>query len=83
MCLAVPAQILMIQGDQATADLHGNRIHINIALVPEAHQGQWVLVHAGFAIQLLDEQQAQCTWSVLHDLEDRAAGETVRSGAAT
>jgi hydrogenase expression/formation protein HypC len=71
MCLAVPAQIVSIDGLEGHADLHGNEIPICIALVPEAVAGDWVLIHAGFAIQRLDAQDAQQTWSVLSDLELR------------
>lgn len=69
MCLAVPAQLVQIHSDQeATADLHGNRLRINLALVPEARVGDWVLVHAGFAIQKLDPKEAAEIWSLLSDL---------------
>lgn len=69
MCLAVPAQLVEQFDDHtATADLHGNRVEVNTMLVPEAEVGDWVLMHAGFAIQRLDEQEAGETWSVLRDL---------------
>ena len=68
MCLAVPAQLVEMKETEAVADLHGNRISINTMLVPEAKLGDWVLVHAGFAIQRLDEQAARETFEVLEDL---------------
>ncbi len=71
MCLAVPAQLVDQQGQEALADLHGNRLRINTVLVPEAQIGDWVLIHAGFAIQRLNEQDATRTWAVLEDLQDR------------
>jgi hydrogenase expression/formation protein HypC len=52
----------------ATADLHGNRVRVSTMLVPEAGIGSWVLVHAGFAIETLDEAEAQATFAVLRDL---------------
>ena len=70
MCLAVPAQLSEQNGDQAVADLHGNRVRINTVLVPEAGVGDWVLVHAGFAIQRLDAEAAARTWSVLEEIDD-------------
>lgn len=71
MCLAVPAQLVERKGDEAVVDLHGNRVRVNTLMVPQAGVGDWVLVHAGFAIQRLDEEQAEATWAVLRDLQDR------------
>ncbi len=78
MCLAVPAQIVSREGDDAVADLHGNQVQVSTALVPGVQVGQWVLVHAGFAIQVLDCKTLEETWAVLEDLADaqrRAGGE--------
>ena len=69
MCLAVPAKIVDREGpDGAVVDLHGNRVTVSTVMTPEAGMGDWVLVHAGFAIQQLDETEAQETWDVLRDL---------------
>lgn len=68
MCLAVPAQLSECRGEQAIADLHGNRVRVSTVLVPDVADGDWVLMHAGFAIQRLDEQDARRTWAVLEDL---------------
>ncbi len=70
MCLAVPAQLTEQYDDEAVVDLHGNRVRINTTLVPEAEVGDWVLIHAGFAIQRLDADAAARTWAVLEDLKD-------------
>ena len=77
MCLAVPAQLTAQHGDEAVADLHGNRVRINTILVPEAGVGDWVLIHAGFAIQRLDAEAAARTWSVLEDLGNPQATATM------
>ena len=74
MCLAVPAQLIEREGDVGVADLHGNRVPVNTMLVPEADVGQWVLIHAGFAIQRLDADAAEQTWAVLDDLQQHTAG---------
>ncbi len=68
MCLAVPAQLVSTDGNDAVADLHGNRVKINTLLVGEVKIGDWVLIHAGFAIQKLDYEEAQETWAVLEDI---------------
>ena len=75
MCLAVPARLVECRGTTATADLHGNRVEISTLLVPQCKQGDWVLLHAGFAIQTLDDREAQETFAVINDL--RAAGAKV------
>ncbi len=74
MCLAVPAQLVSTDGNDAVADLHGNRVKINTLLVGEVKIGDWVLIHAGFAIQKLDYAEAQETWAVLEDLEKKGGG---------
>jgi len=69
MCLAVPAKIVEIKDTRATADLNGNRMTISLKMLPEATIGDWVLVHAGFAIQKLDPEAAHETFTLLTDLE--------------
>jgi hydrogenase expression/formation protein HypC len=75
MCLAVPAMLVECDGESAVADLHGNRVRISTALLPTAKVGDWVLIHAGFAIQSLDGDDATETWAVLEDVA-RAADPT-------
>jgi hydrogenase expression/formation protein HypC len=72
MCLAVPAKLIERDGDQGVADLHGNRVRVNVLMTPEACVGDWLLMHAGFAIQRLDATDAQRTWAVLEDLQEPA-----------
>jgi hydrogenase expression/formation protein HypC len=74
MCLAIPARLVACDGDSATADLHGNRVEISTLLVPHCREGDWVLLHAGFAIQKLNEEEAKETWAVVNDL--RIKGDT-------
>lgn len=76
MCLAVPARVVERRGDEAVVDLHGNRIAISTLLTPEADAGDWVLIHAGFAIQKLAAAEAERTWAVLEDLSAGPAATT-------
>jgi hydrogenase expression/formation protein HypC len=69
MCLGVPGRIIKIaaagkvSGEAiATVDFQGNQVEVSLALVPEAKLQDWVLVHAGFALTLLDEAEAAETW---------------------
>lgn len=68
MCLAVPGQIIETSDDEAVVDLQGNRLRVSTVLTPEAVTGEWVLVHAGFAITLINEQDALETWDYLLEM---------------
>lgn len=57
MCLAVPAQLIECSGQEATADLGGNRVRVSLVLTPQAQVGDWVLIHAGFAIQKIEAEE--------------------------
>lgn len=83
MCLAVPAQLLTQNGVEAVVDLHGNRLPVNIMLTPDAQPGDWLLIHAGFAIEKLNPQQAGETWALLRDVAkaQAATSATLPSGA--
>jgi hydrogenase expression/formation protein HypC len=48
-------------------DFQGSRAEVSLALVPEASAGDWVLVHAGFAISVLNEAEARETWQYLEE----------------
>lgn len=76
MCLGVPGRIVRvaeagrISGEAiATVDFQGSRVDVSLALVPEARPGDWVLVHAGFALTRLDEREAAETWRWLDVIE--------------
>ncbi len=66
MCLAIPGRIVQQTADgKSTVDMNGNRFAVSTVLVPEARVGDWVLVHAGFAIARLEERDARETWALL------------------
>lgn len=77
MCLAVPGKIVEVKSEETdgavgavgTVDFQGSRIEVSLAFTPEARAGDWVLVHAGFALQLLDEAEARRTWEYLDEAE--------------
>ena len=74
MCLAVPGRVveIMDQGDiafrRAKVDFGGIRKEINLAYTPEAEVGNYVLVHVGFAISIVDEVEAQRVFKYLEEL---------------
>lgn len=68
MCLAIPAKIMSIENDKAKVDFGENVLReINIALV-SAKVGDYVLVHAGYAIQVMDEKEAQETLQLWNEI---------------
>lgn len=68
MCLAVPARIIEKEGDKAVADAMGNKWKIRITLTPDIEVGDVVLVHAGYAITKVDEEEAQKTWELFEEI---------------
>ena len=72
MCLAVPARIIEMEGDRAIVDAMGNRWKAKTTLLPDAKLGDHVLVHAGFAISLVDEDEARKTWELFAEIENFA-----------
>jgi hydrogenase expression/formation protein HypC len=69
MCLSVPGKIIEIKGDNAVVDINGNKIEANIQLINDAKTGEYVLVHAGFAIEKIDEEEAKSTIELFDEYE--------------
>ncbi|MBQ4404721.1 MAG: HypC/HybG/HupF family hydrogenase formation chaperone [Selenomonadaceae bacterium] len=59
MCLAFPAKVLEIESDLATVERSGVKRAASLMLLPEAKVGDYVLIHAGFAMQVIDEREVQ------------------------
>ncbi len=68
MCLAIPMQLTDIEGPQGTVNIGGVSCEIRLDLVETPRVGDYVLVHAGYAITVLDEAEAQETLSLLSEL---------------
>lgn len=72
MCLGIPGQVVAFDGHKGlamgTVDFDGIRKEICLAYVPEARLGDYVIVHVGFAITTVDEQEAQRTLAVLRSV---------------
>ncbi|MHB8085924.1 MAG: HypC/HybG/HupF family hydrogenase formation chaperone [Dehalococcoidia bacterium] len=78
MCLAVPVKITSIEGDQAEVDIGGVGRKVSIVLTPEARVGDYVLLHTGYAINVLNEEEAQETLDLLERMVE--AGEGIDRG---
>jgi len=70
MCLAVPARIVELEGDRAVVDAFGNRWNARTTFTPEAKMGDIVLIHAGFAISMVDEEVAKETWELIAEFDE-------------
>ena len=70
MCLAIPARIVELEGDNAVVDAMGNRYRAKTTLLPDTKLGDLVLIHAGFAISLVDEEEAKKTWQLIAEIND-------------
>ncbi|HPS78863.1 MAG TPA: HypC/HybG/HupF family hydrogenase formation chaperone [Thermoanaerobaculaceae bacterium] len=77
MCLAVPMKIVERGEDLGVVELDGVRREVSLQLQPEARLGDFVLVHAGYAIGLVDAAEAEETLSLLREMAmlEGAAGE--------
>ena len=70
MCLAIPARIIELEGDKAIVDAMGNRFKAKTTLLPNVKLGDLVLVHAGFAISTVDEEEAKKTWQLISEINE-------------
>ncbi len=70
MCLAIPALIKEIKGTQAVADIEGITREVSLDLTPEAKVGDYILLHTGYAISIIDAEEAEETLKLLHELAE-------------
>jgi hydrogenase expression/formation protein HypC len=71
MCLAVPMKVVRIDGDRGQCEVHGVRRTVDVRLVPAVKVNDYVLVHAGFAIEIVDDEWARQTIDIFEDLWSR------------
>ncbi len=70
MCLAVPMKLIKREGDMGVVELGGVTREISLMMMPDAQVGEYVIVHAGFAIQRLDEEEAKLTLELFRQMGD-------------
>jgi hydrogenase expression/formation protein HypC len=70
MCLSVPGKIVKIKNNMARVDVGGMLRDISLDLCPEVSLGEYVLIHAGFAIQKVDEEEAKETLDLLKKMAE-------------
>ncbi len=69
MCLAIPGKVIAINGETGDIDFGGVIKHTNLSMV-DANVGDWVVIHAGFAIEVMDEEDAQETIRLWNEVLD-------------
>ena len=72
MCLAVPALIKSVRDKEAEVEIGGITRSVGLWLTPEAKVGDYVLVHTGYAINVLDQEEAEETLRLFHELAELA-----------
>mgnify|MGYP002778283436 CR=1 FL=1 len=82
MCLAVPGRVLTVEGEDPAfrfgkVDFAGVRKQVSLAYTPDAKPGDYVLVHVGFALQVVDEEEAQRSLATLEEIKELAAWDGV------
>jgi len=70
MCLAIPALVKSIDGYMAEVDIDGVTRQVSIQLTPEVKIGDYVLLHTGYAINVIDEAEAQETLKLLREISE-------------
>jgi hydrogenase expression/formation protein HypC len=76
MCLAIPAKVVEINGQDAVVEFHSVRRDVRLDLIDDCQTGDYVLIHAGFVINKLDEQSAQESLELWDELIETMEGET-------
>ncbi len=74
MCLGIPAKVVQIdKSNLGKVDYLGTRVKTNFELLDNLKVGDWVIVHTGFAISKLDEEEARETFSMLREMAEKEA----------
>ncbi|TFG03458.1 HypC/HybG/HupF family hydrogenase formation chaperone [Candidatus Thorarchaeota archaeon] len=74
MCLAVPGLILSIDGDYASVDFGGVKKRVCVSLLPDIEEGEYVIVHTGYAIEKLKPEEAKKTLALFEEMAELASG---------
>mgnify|MGYP000987260469 CR=1 FL=1 len=69
MCLAIPGKVLEIQENKGIVDISGMKIETRLDLLEDVKQGDYVLIHAGFAIERLPEEEAQERLNLFREMD--------------
>lgn len=70
MCLSIPARVLTVNGDTAEVSVGGAVFNAGLQLVDDVKEGDYILLHAGFAIQKISEREAGETIAIINEIND-------------
>jgi len=70
MCLAIPMKVKVVADEEATVEIGGISRKVSLVLTPEAKEGDYVLIHTGYAISVIDEDEAEETLKLLKELSE-------------
>lgn len=70
MCLAIPMKLVRIEGNKGIVELSGVKKEVSLDLLKEADIGDYLIIHAGFAIEKLDEEEAKKTLAVWEEIAE-------------
>lgn len=76
MCLSIPAKIISVDKDMALAEVGGTTVSIGIQLLMEVRPGDYVLVHSGFALQVISQEDAEIQLELIRAMKKGNADET-------
>lgn len=68
MCLAIPAKLVEINGEKGKVETGGVRREVNLALVEDVNVGDYLIIHAGFALEKLDPREAEMRIKIFEEL---------------
>jgi len=70
MCLSIPAKIISVEGETARVSVGGAIINVGLHMVDDVKAGDYVLVHTGFALQKISDEEARETLKLIKELDD-------------
>lgn len=70
MCLSIPAKVISIEGNMARVSIGGTTTNASLQLITDVKVGDYVLLHTGFAIEKIDEHEAEETMRLIKEIED-------------
>ncbi len=75
MCLSIPGKVISIDNETAKVSIGGNEVEVGLQLLDDVRVGEYVLVHSGFALQRISDEEARRTLELIRELEDLAGSD--------
>ena len=74
MCISIPGKIISIDGDSAKVSIEGNEYTVGLQMLDDVKVGDYVLLHTGFALQKISEEEAQETLKIIREMNNLQDG---------